>query len=87
MEISYAMVVAIILGLSQWVKEKTGLVDKTAEIVCAALGFVLMGVYQFTVTNPTDLNSAFVVLVAALSGWLVPSGLYKLTTSFVEKTK
>lgn len=85
MELSLAGVTLIVLGLSQWVKEKLGLVDKAAEIANAVIGLVLGGAYQYVTTPPVDAKGWFLVLLVALGMALVPSGLYKFAGSIAEK--
>lgn len=77
MELNILGVVAIVLGLTQWIKTKLKLVDTAAEVLSFIVGFVLGGAYQYVYSQPVDAASWFAVVLTALGMALVPSGLYK----------
>ncbi len=85
MELSLLGVTIVVLALTQWVKEKLGLVDRAAEILSFVIGFALGGVFQYVVSKPADAQAWFLVLLVAIGMALVPSGLYKFGVRYAEK--
>ncbi len=89
MEINLGVVVAIVLGLTQWLKTKANLKDTAAEYLSLFVGFVAGVLYQYSITlpavNPFNVQAWFAVLVVGVAMSLVPSGLYKLGNVFAVK--
>ena len=83
--VNIGVVVTIVLGLSQWMKERLGLTDKPAEIMSFAIGLAGGGVYQYAVTQPADLVSWLGVVFVALLMALVPSGIFKFAAQMADK--
>ncbi len=69
-------VIGLVLGLTQWLKEKIGLSGAGAELASFAIGFVAGFGYQWSISGPDYLS----VIVTAVGMALVPSGLYKFAT-------
>lgn len=83
--VNLGVVVTIVLGLTQWLKERLGLVDRPAEILSFAVGALGGGVYQFAVSQPTDLNGWLGVVFVALLMALVPSGIFKFGSQLSQQ--
>ena len=84
--VSFGVVIAIVIGLSQWVKEKAQLVGTKAEVAALVIGIVIGGVFQYAVSQPADVKGWLGVALVALAMGLVPSGLFKFTVQLAEKS-
>jgi hypothetical protein len=83
--VNIGVVVTIILGLTQWLKERLKLESRAAEALSFVIGATLGGLYQYSVTKPVDLTSWLAVAFVALLMALVPSGIYKIVSQQVDK--
>ena len=81
MEITFAHILAIVAGVTQFIKTKMNLVDTAAELLSAAVGILCGSAYQYSVTKPVDFSGWLVVVVVGLITWLTTAGLYKLVFS------
>lgn len=81
------IVVTIVLGLTQWLKERMQLSGRPAEALSFVIGAASGGVYQYAVTQPVDLNGWLAVVFVGLLMALVPSGIFKFATQIAEKAK
>lgn len=77
-------VILVVMGLTQFIKEKLGLSGSPAELLSFAIGFLLGGAYRLASLPalPADFAGWFGVVLYALAAGLVPSGLYKFSTEF-----
>lgn len=83
--LNLGVVVTLVLGLTQWVKERLGLVDRPAEVLSFAIGALGGGVYQFAVSHPIDFNGWLSVVIVALLMALVPSGIFKFGSQLASE--
>lgn len=83
--VNLGVVVTIVLGLTQWIKERLGLVDRPAEILSFAVGALGGGVYQYAASQPTDLNGWLGVVFVAVLMALVPSGIFKFGSQLSQQ--
>lgn len=79
---SIAVVVGLVIGVTQWLKERLGLTDKPAEILSAIVGFVAGAGYQLAMFPPVTAPDWLGAVVVAVGMALVPSGLYKFASDF-----
>ena len=84
--VSFGVVIAVIIGLSQWVKEKAQLTGTRAEVAALLIGAIIGGVYQYAMSVPTDVKSWLAVVLVALAMGLVPSGLFKFTMQVADRS-
>jgi hypothetical protein len=84
--VSFGVVIAIVIGLSQWVKEKAALTGTKAEVAALAIGVIIGGVFQYAVSQPADIKSWLGVALVALAMGLVPSGLFKFTMQVADRS-
>jgi hypothetical protein len=82
-------VILVVLGLTQFIKEKLNLSGRPAELLSFAIGFFIGGASRLASlpTMPLDFTGWFAVVLYALAAALVPSGLYKFTSEFRAATK
>lgn len=84
-EMNIALVVAAVIGVSQWLKEKLKVTDRPAEILSFVVGFAGGGAYQVFLFPPVTERDWFGAVIVAVLMALVPSGLYKFTGAMAEK--
>ena len=84
--VSFGVVIAIVIGLSQWVKEKAGLTGAAAEWAALIIGVVIGGVFQFATMQPADVRGWLSVALVALAMGLVPSGLFKFVMQAADRS-
>jgi hypothetical protein len=85
MDISLGAVVALILGLTEWIKTKAGLSGTAAEWLALGVGSLIGSAYQFTVTKPIDVSQWIVVIIAGLIISVSTTGGYKLGMSVADR--
>ena len=85
--VNIGIVVTIVLGLTQWIKERMNLTGRPAEALSFVIGALFGGVYQYAVTKPAELNQWLSVVFVAVLMALVPSGLFKFAAQIAEKAK
>ena len=83
--VNIGIVVTIVLGLTQWVKDRLKLDGRPAEILSFILGLLFGGVYQYAVTKPVELNQWLSVAFVAVLMALVPSGIFKFAAQIADK--
>lgn len=77
-------VILVVMGLTQFIKEKLGMSGNPAELLSFVIGFLLGGAFRLASLPalPGDFAGWFGVVLYALAAGLVPSGLYKFSTEF-----
>lgn len=83
--VNIGVVVTIVLGLTQWLKERLALTGRPAEALSFVIGAVFGGVYQFAVTQPSNLQAWLSVVFVAVLMALVPSGIFKFAAQIASK--
>ena len=83
--VNIGIVVTVVLGLTQWLKERIKLDGRPAEILSFVIGALFGGVYQYSVTQPAALNQWLSVIFVAVLMALVPSGIFKFATQIADK--
>lgn len=84
---NFGTAVALVIGLTQWIKDKLLWTGPKAEVLSYIIGVAVGGAYQYVVTAPVDLPQWLqVVFVAGLMG-LVPSGIFKFAAQMADKSK
>lgn len=83
--VNVGIVVTIVLGLTQWIKERLSLDGRPAEILSFVVGAGFGGVYQFSITQPTDLQGWLAVVFVGVLMALVPSGLFQFASQIASK--
>lgn len=83
--VNIGIVVTIVIGLTQWLKERMQLSGRPAEALSFALGALFGGVYQYAVTQPTALQGWLAVIFVAMLMALVPSGIFKFASQIADK--
>ena len=83
--VNIGIVVTIVLGLTQWLKERMQLAGRPAEALSFAIGLVCGGVYQYAITQPATLQAWLSVAFVALLMALVPSGIFKFASQVASK--
>lgn len=76
-------VMALVIALTQWLKDKAKIEGAKAEWLSAIIGLVLGALYQVTLYSSLAAVDWFAVVIAALGMALVPSGLYKTAARFL----
>lgn len=84
-EINLALVVAAVIGVSQWLKERLGVQDKAAEVMSFIVGLAGGGAYQVFLFPPASAQDWFGAVIVAVLMALVPSGLYKFGGAMAGK--
>ena len=75
-------IIALVIGLTQWVKTRLNVEGQAAEIVSLLTGIVLGIGAKLALGLPTDYAGWFGVVIYGLAMGLVPSGLYKFASEF-----
>ena len=83
--LNLSFVIAVVIGLTQWIKDKAELTGRPAEVLALLVGAVLGAGYQFVYAAPTDASGWFSVVLVGLAMALVPSGLFKFAAQMLEK--
>lgn len=83
--VNIGIVVTIVLGLTQWLKERMQLSGQPAEALSFAIGAACGGVYQYAITNPVTLQDWLAVVFVALLMALVPSGIFQFAAQIAGK--
>lgn len=86
-QISLPIVVAAVIGIAQWLKEKMQISGRPAEIVSFVVGVVCGGAYQVTMFPPVAASDWFGAAMVALLMGLVPSGLYKFGGQMADRIR
>ena len=82
MQTSIAVVVGLVIGVTQWIKERLALSGRPAEALSFIVGFVAGGGYQLALYPPVTAPDWLGAVVVAVGMALVPSGLYKFASDF-----
>jgi hypothetical protein len=86
MALNLTVIGIVVMGLTQFVKEKLGLEGSRAEALSFLIGLVLGCLFQLTQVTTYDLAGILSVVVVGLLMGLVPSGIYKFAvTNFSNK--
>ena len=72
--------IALVFGLTQFIKDQVGWTGKKVTALSASLGVVLMGVYQGLAYVPDPYSAIVNGVVASLAFGLAASGFYKFST-------
>ncbi len=72
--------IALVFGLTEFLKSLLGWTGKKVTALSASLGFVLMAVYQGLQYVPEPYNAIVVGIVVSLAFGLAASGFYKFGT-------
>ena len=72
--------IALVFGLTQFIKDQLSWTGKKVTALSASTGFVLMGVYQGLQYVPEPYNAIVTGVVASLAFGLAASGFYKFST-------
>jgi uncharacterized membrane protein YoaK (UPF0700 family) len=83
--LNIGIVVTIVLGLTQWLKERMELTGQRAEALSFAIGAACGGVYQYAITQPVTLQGWLAVVFVALLMALVPSGIFQFVMQAANK--
>lgn len=79
-----AALIAVIVGIAQWLKTKAQIEDAAAEWLVFVLGALLGAGWQVAAAGtPGDFAGWFTVVMAALVHAIAPSGLYKFGKLFM----
>ena len=79
-------IVAIVIGITQWLKQEAGLEGRYVAIAAFLIGGVLGAGYHLgQVGNPTGFADWFVLVIAGLIHALAPSGLYEVGKQFLQR--
>lgn len=73
--------IALVFGLTEFIKDAANLHGKAVTILAASLGAVLMALYQLQAVLPAPFAQVFGIVVLSLTFGLSASGYYK----FVDK--
>lgn len=83
--VNIGIVVTIVLGLTQWIKERMQMSGRPAEALSFIIGALFGGAYQYAVTQPVELQQWLSVVFVALLMALVPSGIFKFAAQIASK--
>ena len=72
--------IALVFGLTEFIKDQLSWKGKKVTALSASLGFVLMGVYQGLQYVPEPYSLIVTGIVASLAFGLAASGFYKFGT-------
>ena len=72
--------IALVFGLTEFIKSVFDLTGKKVTILSASLGFVIMAVYQGLQYVPEPYEAIVTGLVASLTFGLAASGFFKFAT-------
>ncbi len=72
--------IALVFGLTEFIKVQFDLTGKKVTTIAASLGFVLMAVYQGLQYVPDPYEAIVTGVVASLAFGLAASGFYKFST-------
>ena len=77
-------VILVVLGLTQFIKEKLSMSGRPAELLSFAIVFFIGGASRIASmpAMPVDFAGWFGVVIYGLAMGLVPSGLYKFAGEF-----
>lgn len=75
---------ALVMSLTQYLKEKWGVVDKAAEVVSLVVGFVVSALVAVSFVFPDSAQWIGIALFVVF-GTIAPSGGYKLFRSLLGK--
>jgi len=84
-DMSLALVVGAVIGLTQWLKTKLKIVDRAAELLSFGVGFAGGGAYQVIMFPPSNPQDWFGAAIVAILIGLVPSGIYQFGGAMASK--
>ena len=72
--------IALVFGLTEFLKVQFGLEGKKVTALSASIGFLAMAVYQGLIYIPEPYNAIVTAVVVSLAFGLAASGFYKFGT-------
>jgi len=76
--------IALVFGLTQFIKEAAGWEGKKVTILSATLGALVMAVYELIAVVPEPYGQIVGIVVASLAFGMSASGYYKFVSGIKE---
>ena len=84
--VSFGVAIAVVIGLSQWVKQKAKLAGAKAEWAALVIGVTIGGLLQYATKPPVSATDWLAVALVALGMGLVPSGLFQFVMQVADRS-